>query len=77
MHPNENVMAGQQDTQLSLLTAPRPSRYASVSGNGSVRWYGPFAMSAVVWPRRLTAMTSAPCSTRYRTKPVSPRAAPP
>ena len=31
------LRSAQQDTQLSLFTAPRLSRYASVSGNGSVR----------------------------------------
>ena len=50
----------QHDTQLWLLTAPRPSRSSIVAGNGWMRWTGPFAMSTVVCPRRLTAMTSAP-----------------
>ena len=35
-----------------------------VSGIGEMRDTGPFAMSAVVWPRRLTALTSAPFETR-------------
>ncbi len=47
----------------------------SVSGNGATRCTGPFAISAVVCPLRLTAATSAPFSTRYRIIPLYPRAA--
>ncbi len=54
----------QQDMQLSLFVAPRLSSRATVSGCGDTRWTGPFAMSAVVWPRRLTTVTSPPIETR-------------
>ena len=47
----------------------------SVSGNGATRCTGPFAISAVVCPLRLTAATSAPFSTRYRIISLYPRAA--
>src|SRR5690606_599594 len=54
----------QQETQLWLFFEPRRSRSATVTGNGEMRWNGPFAMSAVVRPFRATAVTSAPLSTR-------------
>jgi hypothetical protein len=54
----------QQDRQRWLFFEPSFSSSATVAGNGEMRWTGPFAMSAVVWPRRLTAVTSAPFSTR-------------
>src|SRR5581483_3036901 len=50
----------QQDTHLWLFLAPRLSSSAMVSGYGCVRCTGPFAMSTVVLPSRLTALTSAP-----------------
>ena len=54
----------QQDTQLLLFFDPRRSSRAMVDGNGWTRCTGPLAMSAVVWPLRLSTVTSAPCSTR-------------
>ena len=56
-----------------LATAELPCLI--VSGYGEMRETGPFAMSAVVWPRRLTAFTSAPFETRYLITSLSPRAA--
>ena len=56
--------ARQQDTHLWLFLAPSFSSSAIVSGNGSMRWTGPFAMSAVVWPARFTRFGSAPFDTR-------------
>ena len=56
--------SSQHDTQLWLFFEPRLSSSATVSGIGETRCTGPLAMSAVVWPRRLTAVTSPPCSTR-------------
>ena len=47
-----------------LFLAPVLSSSAIVWGNGCTRCYGPFAMSTVAWPRRLTKVTSAPFSTR-------------
>lgn len=55
----------QHETHLLLFLAPRLIRSFTASGNGCVRWTGPFAMSAVVWPSRFTAFTSAPFETRY------------
>ena len=59
------VQSGAQHvTQLWLFFEPSRSRRATVSGIGETRCTGPLAMSAVVWPRRLTAVTSAPCPTK-------------
>src|SRR5204863_657741 len=55
----------QQLTHLWLFFAPSFSSSASASGHGWMRWTGPFAMSAVVRPSRLTAFTFAPFDTRY------------
>jgi hypothetical protein len=58
------MAGGQQDLHLWLFFAPSFSSSAIVSGNGWMRCTGPFAMSAVVSPARLTALTSAPFDTR-------------
>src|SRR6185295_19527476 len=55
----------QHDTHLWLFFAPSFSRRASASGHGWMRCTGPLAMSAVVRPSRVTALTSAPLETRY------------
>src|SRR5262245_6999364 len=65
----------QQETHLWLFLAPSFSRRASASGHGWMRCTGPLAMSAVVLPSRLTALTSAPFETRYWIISTSPRAA--
>src|SRR5207253_4920502 len=65
----------QHDTHLWLFFDPSFSSSATVAGNGEMRCTGPFAMSAVVWPLRATAVTSAPCATRYSIISLSPRAA--
>ena len=64
-----------QARQLWLFLAPSASSSAIVSGNGCVRCSGLLAMSTVVCPARLTAMTSAPRPIRYLIVWLSPRAA--
>src|SRR5262249_40354943 len=64
-HPYFLTSSDQHDTHLWLFFAPSFSSSASASGHGWMRCTGPFAMSAVVLPSRLTALTSAPFETRY------------
>ena len=59
-----SMQSSQHDLHLWLFFAPSFSRCATVSRNGVIRCTGPFAMSAVVCPFRLTAITSAPLETR-------------
>ena len=54
----------QQVRQRWLFDEPSFSSSATVAGRGETRCTGPLARSATVWPRRLTARMSAPCSTR-------------
>ena len=54
----------QQVRQRWLFEEPSFSSSATVAGRGETRWTGPLARSATVWPRRLIARISAPCSTR-------------
>src|SRR4030095_16048690 len=58
------ICRDQHDTHRWVFFAPRPSSSFIVSGYGCVRCTGPFAMSTVVWPERLTTLTSAPFETR-------------
>src|SRR5688572_10830519 len=51
---------GQQDKQRWLFFTPSPSSSLMVSGNGSMRCTGAFALSTVVRPSRLTTIGSAP-----------------
>src|SRR5262245_37055732 len=68
-------LTNQHPTHLWLFFTPIPSSSLIVSGNGEMRWTGPFAMSTVVWPARLTIFGSAPFEMRYRIISLSPRAA--
>src|SRR4030095_5304505 len=58
-------LRAQHDLHLWLFFDPSFSRRATVSRNGGILCTGPFAMSAVVWPFLLTAVTSAPFAARY------------
>src|SRR5438552_17956797 len=60
-----NPRQGMQLAHLWLFFDPSLSSSAIVSGYGEMRETGLLAMSAVVWPRRLTAFTSAPFDTKY------------